>query len=291
MSGNVRDPKMQRINSKELADAFIEEQIKEIKEQVGDKKVLLALSGGAGGLELLGERLEDARGRTGLADVLFGHVDAVGAPHLDFLVEGGDDAVDGHVARLDAAGQSGDDAGSLHLEHLVAVLELFADGEGLGGLIVLEVFHVGDLRQVEVLGNRGTHLGGVAVDGLTAGDDEVDIHGAQGAGEGAAGGQRIGTAELAVGEQDGAVDTHGEGLAEDGLGLGKTHGDDGDVGTVFVLQLQGVFKAALVVGVHNRGNALADERTGLRVDFHLGGVRHLLYANYNVHCLNFLLFE
>ena len=46
MSGNVRDPKMQRINSKELADAFIAEQIKEIKEQVGDKKVLLALSGG-----------------------------------------------------------------------------------------------------------------------------------------------------------------------------------------------------------------------------------------------------
>ena len=46
MSSNVRDPKMQRINSRELADAFIAEQIKEIKEQVGDKKVLLALSGG-----------------------------------------------------------------------------------------------------------------------------------------------------------------------------------------------------------------------------------------------------
>ena len=46
MSSNVRDPKMQRINSRELADAFIEQQIKEIKEQVGDKKVLLALSGG-----------------------------------------------------------------------------------------------------------------------------------------------------------------------------------------------------------------------------------------------------
>ena len=44
MSSNVRDPKMQRINSRELADAFIAEQIKEIKEQVGDKKVLLALS-------------------------------------------------------------------------------------------------------------------------------------------------------------------------------------------------------------------------------------------------------
>ncbi len=37
---------MKRITTKELADAFIEEQIKEVREQVKDKKVLLALSGG-----------------------------------------------------------------------------------------------------------------------------------------------------------------------------------------------------------------------------------------------------
>ena len=37
---------MERITTKVLADAFIEEQIKEIRAQVGDKKVLLALSGG-----------------------------------------------------------------------------------------------------------------------------------------------------------------------------------------------------------------------------------------------------
>ncbi|MEE1055440.1 MAG: ATP-binding protein, partial [Acutalibacteraceae bacterium] len=37
---------MARINTKELADAFIAEQVAAIKEQVGDKKVLLALSGG-----------------------------------------------------------------------------------------------------------------------------------------------------------------------------------------------------------------------------------------------------
>ena len=43
---NVRPESMERINTKELADAFIAEQIKEIKEQVGDKKVILALSGG-----------------------------------------------------------------------------------------------------------------------------------------------------------------------------------------------------------------------------------------------------
>ena len=37
---------MERITTKALADAFIEEQISEVRKQVGDKKVLLALSGG-----------------------------------------------------------------------------------------------------------------------------------------------------------------------------------------------------------------------------------------------------
>ena len=46
MDANVRDPNMKRINNKQLAEAFIAEQIKVIKEEVGDKKVLLALSGG-----------------------------------------------------------------------------------------------------------------------------------------------------------------------------------------------------------------------------------------------------
>jgi len=46
MSGNVRPENMERITTKALADVFIKEQIKEIRAQVGDKKVLLALSGG-----------------------------------------------------------------------------------------------------------------------------------------------------------------------------------------------------------------------------------------------------
>ena len=43
---NVRPDDMQRINTPALAEAFIAEQVKEIQAQVGDKKVLLALSGG-----------------------------------------------------------------------------------------------------------------------------------------------------------------------------------------------------------------------------------------------------
>ncbi len=46
MQSNKRPETMTRITTKELADAFIDEQISEIKAQVGDKKVLLALSGG-----------------------------------------------------------------------------------------------------------------------------------------------------------------------------------------------------------------------------------------------------
>ena len=46
MQGNVRPETMERITTTELAEAFIEEQVKELREQIGDKKVLLALSGG-----------------------------------------------------------------------------------------------------------------------------------------------------------------------------------------------------------------------------------------------------
>lgn len=46
MQNNLRPESMARINNFELANAFIEEQIAVIREQVGEKKVLLALSGG-----------------------------------------------------------------------------------------------------------------------------------------------------------------------------------------------------------------------------------------------------
>lgn len=46
MSTNVRPETMERIKTKEQAELFINEQIAEVHKQVGDKKVLLALSGG-----------------------------------------------------------------------------------------------------------------------------------------------------------------------------------------------------------------------------------------------------
>ncbi len=46
MSNNVRPATMERITTPELAQQFITEQISELRAQIGDKKVLLALSGG-----------------------------------------------------------------------------------------------------------------------------------------------------------------------------------------------------------------------------------------------------
>ena len=45
-NANVRPDEMKRINTVELANEFIDEQVKAIREQVGEDKVLLALSGG-----------------------------------------------------------------------------------------------------------------------------------------------------------------------------------------------------------------------------------------------------
>ena len=44
MDSNKRPETMERITTPELAAAFIEEQVAAVREQVGDKKVLLALS-------------------------------------------------------------------------------------------------------------------------------------------------------------------------------------------------------------------------------------------------------
>ena len=46
MSSNVRPASLARITTPELAEAFIAEQLDALRAQIGDKKVLLALSGG-----------------------------------------------------------------------------------------------------------------------------------------------------------------------------------------------------------------------------------------------------
>ncbi len=46
MASNVRPDTMERITTPELAEKFIEEQLAALRAQIGDRRVLLALSGG-----------------------------------------------------------------------------------------------------------------------------------------------------------------------------------------------------------------------------------------------------
>ena len=46
MSGNVRPESLERIVTEKQALEFIDDQVKELQQQIGDGKVLLALSGG-----------------------------------------------------------------------------------------------------------------------------------------------------------------------------------------------------------------------------------------------------
>ena len=52
MLSNKRPENMERITTQALAEEFIAQQIEEVRAQVGDKKVLLALSGGVDSLGL-----------------------------------------------------------------------------------------------------------------------------------------------------------------------------------------------------------------------------------------------
>ena len=142
-----------------------------------------------------------------------------------------------------------------------------------------------------MLGNLRAHLGGVAVDGLASGDDEVIVELAEGGGNGVGSGESVGAAELAVAEPDGAVHPHGVSLAEDSFGLRRSHGDDRHVGAVFIFETQGELQASLVVGIHDGGHAVANERSfyGVKLDF--SGVRHLLDTYYYIHfsCCSYLI--
>ena len=115
----------------------------------------------------LRERLEHLGGRTAQAETGFVVVDLVGTPNFDFPVVGLDDAADGHVTGFKGGSQHGQQALAFHFEDLDAVFVLLVDQQ-VAVVEQLGIANVGDLGQTEVFGHFGTHLCGVAIDGLTA---------------------------------------------------------------------------------------------------------------------------
>ena len=152
-----------------------------------------------------------------------------------------------------------------------------------------DILRIADVRDIQVLGNLRTDLSRVAVDGLTARDDQI-IGQLLDAGSNRGGsGQRIGTAERSVGDQNGFIGTHSKRLAQRRVGLRRTHGNDRDMSAKLILQAKSSLKASLIVGVNDAGNTVTNQGAGYRIQLNLVCIRNLLNANYNIQRMSLLL--
>ena len=145
---------------------------------------------------------------------------------------------------------------------------------------------------MQLLGNLGTHLGSVAIDGLPAAhDDVVSLYAdlVDGRSQDLRGGVCIGTAELAGGHQHGLVSAHSQRLAEHTGSGRRTHGHHNNLAAGGVLDLQGRLQGVHIVGV---GDGLHGRTVQGAVRIHrrlTGGVGNLLDGNNDFHVNLYLL--
>ena len=246
---------------------------------------------------LLGRReaLEDVGGRTLQTDgicldegIVFQFLVIVHIVGLGVELQ---NALDAHVAGLVQLLDAGDEAGSLGHDGHIAVFQHALDGDLAA--VVGDAGRIGDLGDAQLLGDLGTDLSGIAVDGLTAAEDDVafaETVGLDAGGDDLAGGEGIGTAELTAGDQDGLVGAHGQQLMDHGGGSRRTHDDDDDLGIRnLIAEGQSSLDGVQVVGVGDGGHG-GTVQSAVFLDGHLaGGVGNLLDANENIHVLFLLL--
>src|SRR5699024_9208608 len=150
-----------------------------------------------------------------------------------------------------------------------------------------DVGDIGDLGQVQLLGDLGADLGGIAVNGLAAAENDIvgaDADLVDGGSQDLAGGEGVGTAELAAGHQHAAVSAASDQLAQHALGRGRAHGDDDDLAAGLLFQLQGGLDGVQVIGVGDGGHGGAVHRA-VRLDGHFAlGIRDLFDTNDSFHC-------
>ncbi len=89
-------------------------------------------------------------------------------------------------------------------------------------------------------------------------------------------GPRVAAGEGAVGDEDALVGAHADRLAQDGLGLGRAHGDGRDLPAKLRFQAERFLDRVLIEGIDDGGHALPDERVGPGIDLDLGRIRNLL---------------
>ena len=147
----------------------------------------------------------------------------------------------------------------------------------------LDILGIGDHRDLQMLRDLGANLRGIAVDSLTACDNQVILQIADGACNGGGGSPGIRAAQHPVCHQNALVRTHGNGLTQHVRCLGKPHGKHGYLCTVLVFQTQCRLQASFVIRVHNgQHSASIQSSVGIKLNAALG-IRNLLNTNDNLH--------
>ena len=146
-----------------------------------------------------------------------------------------------------------------------------------------QLLGIGHLRPAQLLGHLRPHLRRIAVNRLTACDDHGGTDFAQRARQRIGGRQRIGTRELAVGQQITAVGAAEHGVADDVGCTRGAHGQDMHGRTLrLVLQSERHFEGVQIFGIEDcRQSGAVDRPFGRhRILTHVAGIGHLL-CQYN----------
>ena len=193
-------------------------------------------------------------------------------------------AAHGQVTGLIQLLDAGDHAGGLDLHGHVAVLQHTLHGQGIA--VLGDLAGIGDLGQMQLLSDLGAHLGGITVDGLTAGQDDVIlVHavGVDAGGDDLGGSVSIGAAELTGGDEDALVHAHGHQITEHAFCGRGTHGEGHHLAAQLVLQGQSSLNGVQVIGVDD-GLHGRTVQGAIGVHCHLtGGIGNLLYCYKNFH--------
>ena len=178
----------------------------------------------------------------------------------------------------------GDQHRQRDLHRLDTAIDVAAD-RGDAILDTEDFFGVGHLVETEFLGHLRTDLGGIAVDGLTAAEDDVNPADLlDGGREGIGGSEGVSTGEEAVGQQPAFVSSAIEAFTYDFSGTGRAHREhaDGGAGVLF-FQSERLLEGVQVVGIEDgRKGGTVDRSFGRhRIFPNIPGVRHLFGQDHN----------
>ena len=177
------------------------------------------------------------------------------------------------------------DARQGSLDGLYAVLEA-AFHDDVAVSYFEDVFGVGDLREAELLSDLRTHLGGVAVDGLAAAEDDVVVTDfLDSLSQRIRCGEGVGTTEDTVSEDNAGVGATIDCFTNDFRGAGQSHSEHSHCRTgVSVFDAEGLLEGVEVFRVEDSGQGGAVDGAILlhRIFAHVASVRHLLSEHNDV---------